>query len=40
VIQVQSVDVVSDEALVVVTVSYLVRRTGELRTDVFRQAGP
>jgi phage baseplate assembly protein W len=40
VIQVQSVDVASEESLVVVTVSYLVRRSGELRTDVFRQAAP
>jgi phage baseplate assembly protein W len=38
VVQVQSVDVVSDESLVTVTVSYIVRRNGERRTEVFSQA--
>jgi uncharacterized protein len=37
VVEVQDVDVVSEESLVQVTVRYRVRRTDELRTDVFRQ---
>lgn len=37
VVEVQAVDVVSEESLVLVTVRYRIRRSGELRTDVFHQ---
>jgi phage baseplate assembly protein W len=40
VVEVQAVDVISEESLVQVTVRYRVSRTEELRTDVFRQGTP
>jgi phage baseplate assembly protein W len=40
VIEVQAVDVVSEPPLVVVTVRYTIRTTGEARVDVLRQAAP
>jgi uncharacterized protein len=40
VIEVQAVDVRSEPPVVVVTVRYAIRATGEARTDVLRQAAP